>query len=190
MQTFLPSKKPLPVPPAAKKIHKQIFDRLAALETNCAGSCLEPEFKNAWGEILNLIDRYQKEIASASQKTISCSTGCAACCCHWVEDVNSFEAEIIAEYVKSNCPGKIPPILSQCRRDEETLKNLNTIVEAKASALDSGESSKKIDTVDLLLASFYRLRSPCPLLENSLCLAYPVRPLTCVPVFWTSLTAF
>ena len=179
MLPFHQSKKPLPVPPAAQETHAQIYQRLAALEAGGSRSCLEPEFKKTWGEILPLIDRYQKEIAGASQMTTSCAAGCAACCCHWVEDVNSFEAEMIAEHIQSTCSDKIPSILTQCRRDEESLLQLNNIVESKLAAEHDRPSATAIDPIDLLLASFYRLRSRCPLLENGLCLAYPVRPLTC-----------
>jgi Fe-S-cluster containining protein len=176
----LPQKKPpLPVPPSAKETHKKIYDRLGALSASDFSSCLEPQFKKTWKEILNLIDRYQKEIAAASRMTMSCAKGCSACCCHWVEDVNSFEAELIAEHIKANFSDKIPSLLSRCRRDEETLRKLNDIVEAKIAAAHSDEPFRDVDTVDLLLASFYRLRLPCPLLDKNVCIAYPVRPLTC-----------
>jgi Fe-S-cluster containining protein len=179
MQTLPPIKLPLTVPPAAKKIHKQIFDRLTALEAGVFRSCLGPEFTKAWQEILALIDLYQKEIAGASRKAISCAKGCAACCCHWVEDVNSFEAEMIAEHLKKHHPGKVVRIIAHCGRDEKKLADLNDIVETKLAAEHDRPSAAAIDPIDLLLASFYRLRSQCPLLENGLCLAYPVRPLTC-----------
>jgi Fe-S-cluster containining protein len=179
MQPLHQSKKPLPVTPAAMETHKQIHERLAALEAGGHRSCTEPDFKKKWEEILQLIDRYQKEIAGASGKAISCAKGCAACCGHWVEDVNSFEAEMIAEHIQLTCPDKIPSIRAQCRRDEESLLKLNDIVETKLAEEHDRPLADAIDPVDLLLASFYRLRSPCPLLENGLCLAYPVRPLTC-----------
>jgi Fe-S-cluster containining protein len=172
-------RKPLPVPPAAAEIHNKIYARLAALETNSAGTCLLPQFKKRWGEILDLIDRYQREIAHVSAIKISCRKGCAACCCHWVEDVNSFEAEIMAAYLKARHPEKVGRIVTQCAKDENTLTDLNAIVESKLAAAGTDPAVAGLDPVDLLLASFYRLRSPCPLLEKNRCLAYPVRPLTC-----------
>jgi Fe-S-cluster containining protein len=179
MQTIFTGKRPLPVPPTAKKSREKIFKLLTALESSGAGSCLEPEFKTTWAETLGLIDKYQEEIARSSNRKVSCRKGCAACCCHWVEDVNSFEAEIMAEYIAAHVPVKIQLIRAQCLYNEEMLKKLNDIVETKMSALASREPREKIDPVDLLLASFYRLRIRCPLLENGVCLAYPVRPLTC-----------
>ena len=177
-------KGPLPVPPAARKTHEKIREGLAKVSRSTAQSCLEPEFIRTWKEILDLIDHYQKEIVSAAHLTISCRRGCTegcgtACCCHWVEDVNSFEAEFIAEHLKRVFPEKIRPILDQCRRDEETLKKLNNIVEAKLLGFNSRGLLKDADAVDLLLASFYRLQIPCPLLDGNICIAYPVRPLTC-----------
>jgi Fe-S-cluster containining protein len=179
MQSIQKSKQPLTVPPAAEKTHAEIFTLLTALEGSGFRSCLEPEFKKSWSEILSLIDRYKKEIVDASVIKLSCKKGCTACCLHWVEDVNSFEAEIMAEYLKEHHPGKVCCIVTQCGKDEKTLRDLNEIVESKLAAAHSDPSAATIDPVDLLLASFYRLRSPCPLLDNGLCLAYPVRPLTC-----------
>jgi Fe-S-cluster containining protein len=173
-------KAPLPVPPGAKKTHEAILRQLLALSAGNTPSCLTPEFKQNWGEVLALTDRYQREIAAASPMTMSCSRGCAACCRHWVEDVNSFEAEIIAEYVKVNCPGKTAAIMDACRYNEKRLGSLNALVEAKLAALGQARGDAAgIDPVDLLLASYYRLRLACPLLEAGACLAYPVRPLTC-----------
>ncbi|MBN2189048.1 MAG: YkgJ family cysteine cluster protein [Chitinispirillaceae bacterium] len=179
MQSLHQSKQPLSVPPAAHKTHAEIFRLLTSLEAGDIRSCLEPEFKKRWAEILELIDRYQIEIADASGMAISCRKRCAACCWHWVEDVNSFEAEIIAEHLKEHHPEKIGRIVRQCRDDEKTLRDLNEIVESKLASARSDPSAAAIDPVDLLLASFYRLRKPCPLLDNGLCLAYAVRPLTC-----------
>lgn len=182
-------KMPLPVPPAARKTHNKIFEQLTALSGSTARSCREAEFKRTWKETLDLIDRYQKEIASASRLTISCAEGrgtdgrrtegCTACCCHWVEDVNSFEAELIAEHLERVFPERIRLIIEQCGRDEETLIKLNAIVEGKLGDFNSRGLLNNADPVDLLLASFYRQQIPCPLLDGKLCIAYPVRPLTC-----------
>jgi Fe-S-cluster containining protein len=172
-------KMPLPVPPAARKTHNKIFERLTVLSGSTACSCREPDFKRTWKETLDLIDRYQQEITSASRLTISCDERCTACCCHWVEDVNSFEAELIAEHLKRVFPEKIRLIIEQCGRDEKTLTKLNAIVEAKLGDFNSRGLLNSADPVDLLLASFYRMQIPCPLLDGKLCIAYPVRPLTC-----------
>jgi Fe-S-cluster containining protein len=179
MKDLQKDRKPLPVPPAAAEIHKKIFARLSALSADDICSCQDLGFKAAWSEIVDLICRYQQEIASASHLTISCAAGCSACCCHWVEDVNSFEAEMMAQHLKENHPEKVSRIVTQCKKDEETLANLNGIVESKLAAADRDPAAAGLDPVDLLLASFYRLRSQCPLLDNGRCLAYPVRPLTC-----------
>ncbi len=172
-------KEPLPVPPGAKKIHDRIHKLLVVLSGSNVHSCLEPEFKRTWNTILDLIDRYQQEIASAAQLAMSCAGGCTACCCHWVEDVNSFEAEIIADYIRRRFPDKISEIAARCRNDDNRLRSLNEIVETKINALNPRGSKDALDPVDLLLASFYQLRILCPLLEQGLCIAYPVRPLTC-----------
>ena len=179
MHELTKKKEPLPVPPDARITHEKIYERLTVLSESRVRSCLEPEFKRAWKEITDLIHGYQREIAAASHLAISCGRGCAACCCHWVEDVNSFEAELIAEHIKVRFPEKMPMILARCRRDEETLQGLNEIVEAKLDECHSRGSLGDADPVDVLLASFHRLQIPCPLLERNACLVYPFRPLTC-----------
>ena len=175
------SKERLPVPPGAKKIHERIHDLLSSLSRSNVRSCLEPEFKQPWNDTLCLVDHYQQEIASAAHVTMSCGTGCTACCCHWVEDVNSFEAEIIADYIKGRFPDRVSGIAAQCRNDDRRLRSLNEIVETKINALNPRGSNNALDPVDVLLASFYQLRQPCPLLDekDGTCIAYPVRPLTC-----------
>ncbi|MBN2038171.1 MAG: hypothetical protein JW768_15630 [Chitinispirillaceae bacterium] len=149
------------------------LERLVALQ---CGSCLDQAFRAGWETVVAAMMEYQRVIAEASGMAIACRKGCTECCCHWVEDVNSFEAEIIAAHVREHHPEAIGRIVELCRRDNEHLERLNAIVEKKtADCL----RHKEIDTVDLLLASFYQLQRCCPLLENGLCLAYPVRPLTC-----------
>jgi Fe-S-cluster containining protein len=175
-------KKPLSVPPGAKKTHKKIHAVLLSLSRSTVRSCLEPEFTQTWNEALRLVDRYQQEIASAARVTMSCAAGCTACCCHWVEDVNSFEAEIIADYIRRRfSPDRVSGIAAQCRNDDRRLRSLNEIVETKINTMNPCLSKNAPDPVDLLLASFYQLQLPCPLLDanNGTCTAYPVRPLTC-----------
>lgn len=175
------SKERLPVPPSAKKIHEQIHGLLSILAGSNRHSCLEPEFIKSWNMVLGLIDRYQQEIAATSGRKISCRQGCTACCCHWVEDVNSFEAGIIADYIRRQFPDRVSDIAAQCRNDDSRLRSLNKIVETRITALNPGGSTNALDPVDVLLASFYQLQLPCPLLDvkEGTCIAYPVRPLTC-----------
>jgi Fe-S-cluster containining protein len=170
---------PLPVPPAARSVQKKIRADLERLAAGNHDSPLDPEFLKSWRAIAALVDQYQSLIAETSVVRRSCTEGCAACCCHWVEDVNSFEAELLASFVKTRHPQKVSRILDRCRQDETRLKQLNEVVEEKLAAVHGRQDRAGIDSVDLLLAAFYQLRLPCPLLYDGACIAYPVRPLTC-----------
>jgi Fe-S-cluster containining protein len=173
------AREPLPVPESARVIQRSIIVRLESLVKG-SGSALDPGFQAAWQEALFLVDSYQKAIAGNAKRTAACAVGCSSCCCHWVEDVNSFEAEAIAARLKRSLPDRIPTIIDRCNRDNAALSQLNALIEAKLAMLDPA-FTEAIDSTELLLASFYRLRKPCPLLEGNSrsCLVYPLRPFTC-----------
>lgn len=175
-------KKP-PVNKSAQKIHRVIIHLLKKLLRNNFSSPLHPEFIKYYNEMLKQFQNYQNEIISNYSHSKTCQKGCAYCCYHWVEDVYSFEAEIIGDFIKKNYPERINAIISALREDERILIDLNTIVEKKLTTEFSKTELtelKDINSIDLLLASFYQLKRPCILLsEKKTCLIYPVRPLTC-----------
>ena len=178
-RSLIRARKPLPVPESARAIQRSIVVRLESL-VNWPGSALDPKFQDAWREALSLTDRYREAIAGNAKRTVTCAPGCSSCCHHWVEDVNSFEAEAIADRLKRSAPERIPAIIDRCNRDNAALVQLNALVEAKLATLDPN-FTEEIDPTELLLASFHRLRKPCPLLDGNdrSCLVYPLRPLTC-----------
>jgi Fe-S-cluster containining protein len=155
-----------------------MVERLESIRSNDAVSCLDDRFRRPWEEACTLLERYQRAIIEASGMKASCTKGCAVCCCHWVEDVNSFEAEIIVDYLKKNHAERIPYIAEKCLSDNGRLKRLETLVEQKLAAA-STLLDRTIDGVDLRLASFYQLGLECPLLEKGECMVYQVRPITC-----------
>lgn len=172
---------PLPVPDSARTIQATIIHRLERLVAGSFASGCDPAFQTAWQALLTLTECYQEEILKNARRNVTCSAGCASCCRHWVEDVNSFEAEAIASWLRQHAAEKIPAITDRCRRDGAALSQLQALVEARLALLDPAEEGADIDPTDLLLASFYRLRKPCPLLDagSRSCLVYPLRPLTC-----------
>lgn len=141
------------------------------------------EFYDSFQEIYKLYDIFQYEVLAASGINAVCRAGCSHCCCHWVEDVNSFEAIIISRYLKENYHYRIEPIITSLRSDAEVLGSLGNIVEEKMSEYSS--SSDEIDDpYNLLLSCFYQLGRHCALQdENGLCIVYPVRPFTCRDYF-------
>lgn len=168
----------LPVPEKAGLIHKQIVESLNTLEKLDLKSCLNPQFRILFDEILCLFGKYQSLVLNHSSVENTCRIKCTSCCYHWVEDINSFEAEIIADYIRKNMAEQIPAIVKICEEDQKELEHLYKHVQEKL--LDSQDECGDIDEVDLLLSVFYQMRRPCPLLgKDGICQVYQVRPLTC-----------
>jgi hypothetical protein len=77
-------------------------------------------------------------------------------------------------------PGEVERIVKICREDSLLLEYLDSIVEQKLSCDGNSKYPATFDRVDVLLASFYQQKRPCPLLNrNGECSIYPLRPLTC-----------
>lgn len=166
----------------AQGILHTIEEQLKNLQLMDAPSSADSRFLAAYSQLVGSVDRYHQRVISTSEYTVTCSQGCAACCYHWVEDVNSFEAQIIAEYIKSNHPAAAERIRLQCEADCEELLRLEGLVTEKLTEQQDALKELAIvpDGMDLLLSVFYQMRRPCPLLSHEgSCLVYPVRPLTC-----------
>ncbi|MCL2688243.1 MAG: YkgJ family cysteine cluster protein [Chitinispirillia bacterium] len=169
---------PLKVPDSAMRFHKNIIETLRELVKCSASNPLDKEFRLGFEKALLLYDDYQRETLSANKKQASCAKGCGLCCYHWVEDVNSFEIQIIADYIKTQLPPRqVKNITEACRKDIAAMENLEKIVDKKFAAL---KPQTQIDPSFILLSSFYQLERPCPLLTPAgECSIYTVRPITC-----------
>jgi Fe-S-cluster containining protein len=175
--SILPVKELLAIPAEAAGIHLEIVKLLDQLETADCTSCLEQEFKLRYFRVWELFEQYQNIVVKNSQYSVGCKRGCSNCCNHWVEDVNSFEAEIIVEYIRKYFPDRIDFIIDQCKEDVQLL---NHIEELTLNKIDICDSEKTIDHIDLVLSVFYQMKKPCPLIsDNGTCSVYTVRPLTC-----------
>lgn len=171
---------PIPVTPAVRPVMNRIVLRLRQLLRHCPASPLDATFSEIYGEICAMIDEYQDILVRHSEYSVTCTRGCGNCCNHWVEDVNSFEAEIISDYIRKHTPEKIGRIIGQCREDCLELERLQELVDERVSLLSENGDEPGIDNVDLLLGVFYQMRRPCPLLaEDGTCSVYAVRPITC-----------
>lgn len=169
----------LPLSKKASLILSEIAEKLEALLYADEVSCLTRNFRKCIAEIMVRFSEYQNEVLRYSKLKKSCKKGCSYCCCHWVEDVNSFEMDIIADYIKTNIPEKIEEIIRSCKEDIQELERVDEIVNIKLSKL-SGNEKVGIDQVDLLLSVFYQLERKCPLLaSDGSCMIYDIRPITC-----------
>jgi Fe-S-cluster containining protein len=171
---------PLAVPESARAVQRQIVSHIKNLLDSDVRSPLDPFFMNEYRAVLDLFEKYQHMVIEHSGHHVTCARGCTRCCFHWVEDVYSFEAEIVADYIRTNRAEQIDEIIEKFSRDIEEVERLDLIVAEKLKKYSHEEGCERIDPVDLLLASFYQLRRPCALLTDSgECGIYPVRPLTC-----------
>lgn len=171
---------PSVIGPAAAAIHRNIVTCLRRLVQGDYASCLDSGFGQGFAAFLDLFGQYQQEMLRFNNQAVSCARGCNTCCCHWVEDTNSFEAEMIADYVRQRLPERVDAIVKRCESDERCLAYLDSIVELKLPESESGAGDGPFDPVDVLLAAFYQFRRQCPFIgENGDCVIYPVRPLTC-----------
>ncbi len=173
-------KENLPVPASARAIHRKIESLLKDLLAADIPSPLHTDFGVRFSVFLSLFHRYQNEVLDKYSKQTTCRKGCCYCCNHWVEDVYSFEATRIADYIKTHFPERISSIIDRCIEDEKHIIRLHNIMDSKLHEYRSDSEIVDIDETDLLLASYYQLKRPCPLLnDNGTCSIYPARPLTC-----------
>jgi Fe-S-cluster containining protein len=165
----------LVIPEEGMVIHTQltaILKQLLALQTE---DCLCSDFRSLFSYYLELFEKYQQSILKHNRRVATCKSGCSCCCNHWVEDVNSFEAAIICEYIKKNFPQHIPSIIKKCKSDNQQLEHIEKCMMGHPDI-----SGNQIDHTDLLLSIFYQFKRACPLLDTKgMCTIYPVRPLTC-----------
>lgn len=170
----------LPISHDARLQMQQIVTLLQTIEKQTYTSASDPRFRLQFGEVIEYVDRYQRLLVREADAPISCSKSCSDCCNHWVEDVNSFEMAIIADFIEKKMPEKKQQIIGQCLDDSIELERIEKLVNAKLLEKGIAGDSEAIDSVDLLLSVFYQMRRPCPLLsDRGVCMIYPVRPLTC-----------
>ena len=160
----------------ARILLRSIEDILADMINRADLRPSEDEFYSTWRRLIELYDRFQKEVMDASGINIVCHSGCSTCCCHWVEDVYSFEAVMISRYIAHHYPDHLEKIIKSFRNDADALESLKEFVDEKAREFPD----EVPDPYELLLSCFYQLERPCALLDDEgRCSIYPVRPLTC-----------
>jgi Fe-S-cluster containining protein len=172
---------PLPQPnPKARALHAEIIARLKGLLSADAASPLDPLFKSGYADILKLFDAYQREIIAVSDYRVTCKKNCSLCCYHWVADVYSFEAAIIAEHIKACLPQNIAALCAVLREDATLLQQLDDALDERVLKDAAPHTLAALDRDDLLLEGFYQLRRPCALLDSQgACSIYRLRPMSC-----------
>jgi len=113
------------------------------------------------------------QVAVGTGRTVSCKAGCGACC-RQIVPISIFEAESLADWIRSLPEDKQQALES---RFDQTLKSL-----AESGLIDrmvnedwyaKGESRLQMSL------DYLRARVPCPFLEDESCSIHPIRPLIC-----------
>lgn len=109
-------------------------------------------------------------------QSVSCRTGCFACCSQLVV-VSPLEAHAIAAYVAER-PELKEQVPARLERWEHQVADTPRLAEALAafSAADGYLSGPDGGALEV---SYWQARLPCPFLEEGLCSIYPVRPFAC-----------
>jgi len=170
----------LSIPPEAEQIHDMIMIVLRQMRDAGYSDCINDDFRRLYLQAMELYADYQRITVKASGKTISCGSGCWICCCHYAEDIYSFEAEIISCSLKKLPAEERARIKKSCEKAVCALERLRPIVSEKLLLDEYRQISADIDADDILLSSYYQLKNRCPFLDDrNLCLIYAIRPLTC-----------
>jgi len=172
-----------PLPPPNKKaraLHGEIILKLKDLLSGTAASPLDPAFKAGYAAVLDLFAAYQREIIAESNYRVTCGKNCSLCCFHWVADVYSFEAAIIADHLRHARPRAVPRVCATLREDARLLQTLDDMLDDRVLKDAAPKTLQELDRDDLLLEGFYQLRRACALLdENGACSIYRLRPMSC-----------
>ncbi|HEX2959960.1 MAG TPA: YkgJ family cysteine cluster protein [Chitinispirillaceae bacterium] len=168
----------LVIPKKGVLIHSRMTAILRQLLSLKTDNCLSNEFHALFSSYLDLFDEYQESVLEHNNRVASCKSGCGCCCNHWVEDVNSFEASIICDYIQNHLPEQIPEIIKKCKSDQKQLVHIEKCIIDHPDISDMPDD--QLDHTDLLLSVFYQFKRPCPLIDKKgMCTIYPMRPLTC-----------
>ncbi len=170
----------VPVPPEAAEVQRTITGRLRTLLARAHDGADMTAIARGYRAVLRLYDEYQGRVIAASGLSMMCHAGCVSCCCHWVDDVYSFEAAMIAAAVRRMSHRRRESVIAACR---ESIEEYERVRAASAVRLESGEYQEiagEVDFEEIVLTGFYQLHSRCPFLdEDDRCIIYDLRPLTC-----------
>lgn len=171
---------PLPVPPEAEAIHEEIVKLLQALVDAEDDDCTGESFRETYCHAMELFGDYLRAVVTGSGYQPACRAGCSICCCHWADDVYSFEAAIIAQAVRARGPAVVDAVVRACRRSLEEYRRVHAAAMERLTAGEYEELGADLDPDEVVLNSFYQLKSRCPLLDDDdRCMVYELRPLTC-----------
>ena len=123
----------------------------------------------------------EKQFAASlavSGEKLSCARGCDLCC---FQHISTPAAHCIAvvDFLYENTPA-MTSFLTNYKIWNKTAGILAEEIDAAYNRAIDAEQTKTQGAKGLALSrAYYKLRIPCPFLENSACLIYEVRPICC-----------
>jgi Fe-S-cluster containining protein len=111
--------------------------------------------------------------ASERGYEVSCRAGCGACCRQLVP-ISIFEAEALAEWIRSLPPEQQEQLQARFHRALLELRDKGLLERLNPELWVEGSESAKTLGIDYHLA-----RVACPFLEEESCSIHPIRPLVC-----------
>lgn len=112
-------------------------------------------------------------------KTISCTSGCGACCRGFVA-ITQAEARQIGGFMAALAPDRRATLEARFEQAHQRLDAAGLL-----SAIEAAESWGAAD-YQAMVTAYFPLGIACPFLENESCSIYPVRPITCREFLVTS----
>lgn len=147
-------------------------------------------------ELLPVIQSFTDGVVSSAQQAVkragievSCKKGCGACCRHLVP-ISQIEAQRLRELVDAMPESRKTELLRRFQAAREKLERAGLLDRLRHPERDT-EQIRKADRVvtqvgEALYAEYFRLRIPCPFLEEESCSIYEDRPVTCRQYLVTS----
>jgi Fe-S-cluster containining protein len=114
-------------------------------------------------------------------RSISCASGCSACCYHLVA-VSPTEAQDISDYVAElpvDQQVAVRTRFDQALQHFESIGMLDAHVRKGERAFRSTVGRNNAERVGTLSYRYFQEQIPCPFLEDNTCTAYERRPMVC-----------
>ena len=142
-------------------------------------TAIVPVARRLGEEAMQLEERRAKEAGSS----ISCRMGCAACC-RMMVPVSPPEAFALRDYIGQLPADRQTRVNDRLAETISTLKGeglLDRLLEMARTTTPLSD-----EALDPINRAYYRLKLPCPFLENELCSIYEARPAACRELLVTS----
>ena len=163
------------------RIHVEVLGHESAVEFDVRiGPCTLRDLLPTARQITEQIVAIAIEHARAQGKTVSCRTGCGACCRQLVP-ISPVEAQSLAELVAVMPAQRRTQIQRRFAKAVHTLERAGLLdarmAEGRCALLSSAKQGAS--AWEDVSRRYFALQIACPFLEQESCSIYPERPLVC-----------